>query len=137
MINISDVAEKTGLTAKTIRFYEAKGVITPAPRGINGYRYYNQKHISELLLIKRARMIGFSLDECRELLALSTNTHRQSRDVKVKAQQKLIEIDNKINELKQMKKTLEALTQQCPGDNSALCPILAGLTELGSAGADE
>ncbi len=129
MINISEVAEKTGLTAKTIRFYEAKGVISPAPRGANGYRYYNQNHIAELLLIKRSRMIGFSLDECRELLALSTDTGRQSRDVKEKAQQKLKEIDNKINELLQMKKTLEALTAQCPGDKTAKCPILEGLTQ--------
>ncbi len=129
MINISEVAEKTGLTAKTIRFYEAKGVISPAPRGANGYRYYNQNHIAELLLIKRSRMIGFSLDECRELLALSTDTGRQSRDVKEKAQQKLKEIDNKINELLQMKKTLEALTVQCPGDKTAKCPILEGLAQ--------
>ena len=129
MINISEVAEKTGLTAKTIRFYEAKGVISPAPRGANGYRYYNQNHIAELLLIKRSRMIGFSLDERRELLALSTDTGRQSRDVKEKAQQKLKEIDNKINELLQMKKTLEALTAQCPGDKTAKCPILEGLTQ--------
>ncbi len=129
MINISEVAEKTGLTAKTIRFYEAKGVISPAPRGANGYRYYNQSHIAELLLIKRSRMIGFSLDECRELLALSTDTGRQSRDVKEKAQQKLKEIDNKINELLQMKKTLEALTAKCPGDKTAKCPILEGLTQ--------
>ncbi|EAR56516.1 hypothetical SoxR, transcriptional regulator [Photobacterium sp. SKA34] len=129
MINISEVAEKTGLTAKTIRFYEAKGVISPAPRGANCYRYYNQNHISELLLIKRSRMIGFSLDECRDLLTLSMDSSRQSRDVKEKAEEKLKDIDIKINELLQMRKTLEALTKQCPGDKNSTCPILEGLVQ--------
>ncbi|KAE8177895.1 Cu(I)-responsive transcriptional regulator [Photobacterium carnosum] len=131
MMSISDVAKQTGLTAKTIRFYETKGVISAAPRGTNGYRYYNASHIAELLLIKRSRMIGFSLDECQQLLALSTNPDRHSRDVKQKAQQKLIEIDHKIEELKQIKLTLSALTDQCPGDKSAHCPILESLIKNG------
>lgn len=129
MMSISVVAKQTGLTSKTIRFYEDRGLLSTVPRGINGYRYYNSTHIAELLLIKRSRMIGFSLDECQELLALSTNPLRHSRDVKVKATQKLVEIDEKINELKQIKVTLEALTKQCPGDNSAQCPILDKLTQ--------
>lgn len=131
MMSISDVAKETGLTAKTIRFYESKGVISAAPRGANGYRYYNASHIEELLLIKRSRMIGFSLDECQQLLALSTNPNRHSRDVKQKAQQKLVEIDHKIEELKQIKLMLAALTEQCPGDNLAQCPILDNLTNSG------
>ena len=130
-MSISEVAKETGLTAKTIRFYESKGVISAAPRGSNGYRYYNASHIAELLLIKRSRMIGFSLDECQQLLALSTNPNRYSRDVKLKAQQKLVEIDHKIEELKQIKLTLAALTEQCPGDKSAQCPILDNLTNNG------
>lgn len=131
MMSISDVAKQTGLTAKTIRFYESKGVISAAPRGANGYRYYNAEHIAELLLIKRSRMIGFSLEECQQLLALSTNPDRHSRDVKQKAQQKLIEIDHKIEELKQIKLTLTALTEQCPGDKNAQCPIIDSLTKNG------
>ncbi|PSU04927.1 HTH-type transcriptional regulator CueR [Photobacterium aquimaris] len=131
MMSISDVAKQTGLTAKTIRFYESKGVISAAPRGVNGYRYYNTEHIAELLLIKRSRMIGFSLDECQQLLALSTNPDRQSRDVKQKALQKLVEIDHKIEELKQIKLTLAALTEQCPGDKNSACPIIDSLTKKG------
>ena len=126
-MNISDIAQRTGLTAKTIRFYEEKGIISPPDRAENGYRQYHQLHVDELHLIRRSRLVGFTLDESRELLAFSRDPHRRSADVKQKAEQKLVEIDEKIHELQQMKQTLEALTVQCPGDESATCPIIEGL----------
>lgn len=126
-MNISDIAQLTGLTTKTIRFYEEKGVISPPCRAANGYRQYHAKHVDELHLIRRSRLVGFTLDESRELLAFSRDPDRRSADVKLKAEQKLLEIDEKINELQQMKQTLEALTKQCPGDEGACCPIIEGL----------
>ncbi|RNL28602.1 MerR family transcriptional regulator, partial [Xanthomonas vasicola] len=66
-MNISTVAKKTGLTSKAIRFYEEKGVVTPPLRGDNGYRHYNSHHLDELNLLRQARQVGFTLDECREL----------------------------------------------------------------------
>lgn len=127
-MNISEIAKQTGLTAKTIRFYEDKQLITNPQRKTNGYRSYGDKQLAELLLIKRSRMVGFSLDECRELLALSCDPERKSADVKKKAQAKLEEIDHKISELLQMKHTLEALTKQCPGNDHSRCPIIEGLS---------
>ena len=131
-MNISEVARQTGLTAKTIRFYEDKGIITPPSRASNGYRHYSQINIDELQLIRRSRMVGFTLDECRELLVFSRDPQRRSADVKAKAEQKLSEIDNKIAELLEMKTTLEALTKQCPGNDSASCPIIEGLCQHSS-----
>ncbi len=94
-VNISDVAKQTGLTAKTIRFYEAKGIITAPSRASNGYRRYSQNNINELQLIRRSRLVGFTLDECRDLLDFSRDPQRRSADVKAKAEQKLTEIDDK------------------------------------------
>ncbi|KLV05345.1 MULTISPECIES: Cu(I)-responsive transcriptional regulator [Photobacterium] len=127
-MNISEVAQRTGLTTKTIRFYEDKGVISPPLRAENGYRQYSRRHLDELLLIRRSRLVGFTLEESRELLEFSRDPHRRSADVKAKAEQKLLEIDGKIRELLEMKQTLEALTKQCPGDEGARCPIIDGLS---------
>ncbi|MCW8331641.1 Cu(I)-responsive transcriptional regulator [Photobacterium sp. SDRW27] len=126
-MNISEVAKQTGLTAKTIRFYEDKGIITVPSRASNGYRHYSKTNVDELQLIRRSRLVGFTLDECRELLDFSRDPQRKSADVKAKAEQKLSEIDDKIAELLEMKNTLETLTKQCPGNDSANCPIIEGL----------
>ncbi|MUK77593.1 Cu(I)-responsive transcriptional regulator [Aliivibrio fischeri] len=127
-MNISEVAKLTGLTAKAIRFYESKGIIKEASRGANGYRQYTQHQVDELLLIRRSRLVGFSLDECQELLNLSNNPNRRSADVKHKTLEKVAEIEAKIEELERMKKTLLELADTCPGDDSNDCPIIRGLT---------
>ncbi|WP_072054313.1 Cu(I)-responsive transcriptional regulator [Aliivibrio fischeri] len=127
-MNISEVAKLTGLTAKAIRFYESKGIIKEASRGANGYRQYTQHQVDELLLIRRSRLVGFSLDECQELLNLSNNPNRRSADVKQKTLEKVSEIETKIEELERMKKTLLDLADTCPGDDSNDCPIIKGLT---------
>ncbi|QIR05650.1 Cu(I)-responsive transcriptional regulator [Salinivibrio costicola] len=134
-MKIQQVAEKTGLTTKTIRFYEQKGLITPPHRADNGYRDYRAQHVSELQMIRRARLVGFTLEESADLLALSRDPSLRSADVKARAESKLMEIDEKIAELAAMKTTLQALTQACPGDSDAQCPIieaLRGESELGS-----
>ena len=82
MMNISEIAKKTGLTAKAIRFYEEKGLITPPERGENSYRYYQDRHLDELGLLKQAKDVGFTLEECGELLGLFRNPARHSADVK-------------------------------------------------------
>ncbi|OOF08845.1 MULTISPECIES: Cu(I)-responsive transcriptional regulator [Salinivibrio] len=134
-MKIQQVAEKTGLTTKTIRFYEQKGLITPPHRADNGYRDYRAQHVSELQMIRRARLVGFTLEESADLLALSRDPSLRSADVKARAESKLMEIDEKIAELAAMKTTLQALTQACPGDGDAQCPIIEALrgdSELGS-----
>ena len=126
-MNIADVVKQTGLTAKAIRFYEQKGLITPPQRSLNGYRQYTAQHIAELNLLHQARTVGFSLPECKELLELYNNPHRRSADIKVRTLKRIDEINQQIHKLEQMKTYLQELADQCPGNNSCNCPIIDGL----------
>ncbi|MGP2735775.1 Cu(I)-responsive transcriptional regulator [Serratia bockelmannii] len=123
-MNISDVAKKTGLTSKTIRFYEEKALITAPIRSDNGYRHYSARHVEELTLLRQARQVGFNLDECRELVALFNDPARHSADVKARTLQKVAEIEKHISELGNMRQRLLTLAEQCPGDEGAECPII-------------
>ena len=78
-MNISEAARLSGLSSKTIRYYEDIGLIAPARRSDNGYRQYEQRAVEELKFLGRARHVGFDLDECRQLLALHRDSGRQSR----------------------------------------------------------
>ncbi|HCD2060283.1 TPA: Cu(I)-responsive transcriptional regulator [Serratia marcescens] len=126
-MNISDVAKKTGLTSKTIRFYEEKALITAPIRSDNGYRHYSARHVEELTLLRQARQVGFNLDECRELVALFNDPARHSADVKARTLQKVAEIERHISELREMRQRLLTLAEQCPGDEGAECPIINNL----------
>ncbi|WP_192457297.1 Cu(I)-responsive transcriptional regulator [Musicola keenii] len=126
-MNISDVARKTGLTSKTIRFYEEKGVMTAPLRCENGYRSYDTHHIEELTLLRQARQVGFTLEECRELVVLFNDPERHSADVKSRTLQKVHDIEKQIEELREMRQRLLVLADSCPGDNSADCPIISHL----------
>ena len=127
-MNISDVAKKTGLTSKAIRFYEEKGLVTPPLRSENGYRSYNQQHLDELTLLRQARQGGFNLEECRELIFLFNDPSRHSADVKRRTLEKVAEIERHISELQGMRTQLLALADSCPGDDSADCPIIDNLS---------
>ncbi|WP_342326396.1 Cu(I)-responsive transcriptional regulator [Klebsiella michiganensis] len=124
-MNISDVAKKTGLTSKAIRFYEEKGLVTPPLRSENGYRSYSQQHLDELTLL---RQVGFNLEECRELIFLFNDPSRHSADVKRRTLEKVAEIERHISELQGMRTQLLALADSCPGDDSADCPIIDNLS---------
>ena len=126
-MNISDVAKKTGLTSKAIRFYEEKGLMTAPFRAENGYRSYTQKHLDELTLLRQARQVGFNLEECRELVNLFNDPARHSADVKTRTLQKVADIEKHISELQAMRQQLLALAESCPGDDSADCPIIDNL----------
>ncbi|MFP9229206.1 Cu(I)-responsive transcriptional regulator [Pectobacterium cacticida] len=126
-MNISDVAKKTGLSNKTIRFYEEKSLLTPPRRSEKGYRRYDDHHVEELTLLRQARQVGFNLDECRELVMLFNDPRRRSADVKARTLQKVQEIEKHIEELQAMREQLLALAEQCPGDGSAECPIINNL----------
>ncbi|MDX7991203.1 Cu(I)-responsive transcriptional regulator [Xenorhabdus littoralis] len=130
-MNISEIAQKTGLTSKAIRFYEEKDLITAPERGDNGYRYYQQKHIDELMLLRQAKEVGFTLEECRELLRLFRNPSRHSADVKTATLQKVAEIDKAIVDLQKIKRKLLTLAAECPGDDRADCPIIEHLSGSG------
>jgi len=127
-VNISDVAKRTGLTSKAIRFYEEKGLVTPPLRSENGYRSYTQQHLNELTLLRQARQVGFNLEECGELVNLFNNPARHSADVKARTLQKVADIERHINELQAMRAQLLTLADACPGDDSADCPIIDNLS---------
>lgn len=127
-MNISDVAKKTGLTSKAIRFYEEKGLVTVPNRGENGYRTYTQKHLDELTLLRQARQVGFNLEECGELVNLFNDPARHSADVKARTLRKVADIEKHISELQVMRQQLLALAESCPGDDSADCPIIDNLS---------
>lgn len=125
-MNISDVANSTGLPVKTIRYYEDIGLITPA-RSANGYRDFSDNDLHKLAFIGRARSLGFGIEACRDLLRLYNDQTRASADVKQLAQSHLSEIDRKITELGQMRDTLSHLIDACAGNDRPDCPILADL----------
>ncbi len=126
-MNIGHAAKLSGLPAKTIRFYEEEGLIAPARRSANGYRDYSESDVHKLGFLQRARSLGFSLEDCRALLALYEDRARASADVKRLAQDHIAAIDSKIAALNEMRSTLGHLIEACHGDSRPDCPILASL----------
>ncbi len=125
-MNISDVSVRTGVPAKTIRYYEDIGFITPG-RLPNGYRDFGEKDLHKLAFIGRARSLGFTIEDCRVLLGLYEDQSRASADVKKVAQKNLRKVEEKIAELQAMRSTLSHLINECAGDNRPDCPILRDL----------
>ncbi|WP_342078452.1 Cu(I)-responsive transcriptional regulator [Yoonia sp. SS1-5] len=125
-MNIRDAATASGLPAKTIRYYEDIGLMTPG-RGANGYRVFADADIHKLTFLGRARALGFSIDDCRSLLALWEDRGRASADVRAIARDHLAQIERKISGLQAMRDTLSDLVRDCAGDARPDCPILRGL----------
>ncbi len=127
-MNIGDVSERTGLPAKTIRYYEEIGLVRPA-RTANGYRAFRETDLHKLAFLGRARALGFPIEDCRTLLQLYEDETRTSAEVKEIAQHHLGEIDRKIADLQEMRGTLSTLVEACAGDHRPDCPILESLGE--------
>lgn len=125
-MNISHTAELTGLPPKTIRYYEDIGLVHP-DRSMNGYRDFSQSDVHKLAFLGRARGLGFSIEQCRDLLALWEDTDRASGDVRRIARGHLDEIERKIAGLVEMRDSLSNLIACCSGDDRPDCPILESL----------
>lgn len=125
-MNIGDVATRAGLPPKTIRYYEDIGLVTPH-RGRNGYRAFTERDVHKLAFLARARALGFTIEDCRALLALYEDESRASAEVKHIAEEHLAQIDEKLAQLQQMRDTLAHLVQACHGDDRPDCPILTDL----------
>ncbi|AGI70594.1 HTH-type transcriptional regulator HmrR [Octadecabacter arcticus 238] len=125
-MNIGEIATRSGLPAKTIRYYEEIGLIKPL-RDTNGYRAFRQQDLHKLTFMGRARALGFSIEDCRNLLALYEDQNRSSADVKSIARDHLTKIEQKIADLVDMQSTLTHLIGACAGDNRPNCPILNSL----------
>ncbi|MEW9837092.1 Cu(I)-responsive transcriptional regulator [Mesorhizobium marinum] len=122
-MNVGTAARRTGLPAKTIRYYEDIGLISPA-RADNGYRDYSGDDIHRLAFLRRARGLGFSIEDCRQLMALYRDKGRASQDVRAIAKSHVAAIDAKLAELQSMRATLHKLIHACHGDDRPDCPIL-------------
>jgi Cu(I)-responsive transcriptional regulator len=126
-MNIGEVAGKSGVPAKTIRYYEDVGLIPPARRTESGYRNYDDRDLATLRFVQRARSLGFSVKDVGALLALWQDNARASAEVKALAADHVSEIDRKLVELQSMRRTLVDLMERCHGDDRPDCPILDDL----------
>lgn len=132
LVTIGKASSLTGVSAKMIRYYEEIGVLKKANRTDAGYRLYNQAQLQQLGFIRRARKLGFSMNEVQSLLNFWLDTDRESRNVKQLALSHLHEINEKIRELEQMREVLQKLADKCDGNDNSNCPILEGLAQLSS-----
>ncbi len=127
-MQIGTVAAQAGVAVDTVRYYERKGLLPAARRRPSGYRDYGADELARLRFIRRAKALGFSLDDIRTLLTLSED--RSVAQVKQTAQAKLVDIEARINELERIRTGLRTLITACPGHGRAeLCPILNALTQ--------
>jgi len=126
-MNIGAAAKLSGVNAKLIRHYESIGIIPKANRSESGYRTYSETDVHILSFVKRSRNLGFSMKEIKKLVSLWRNKARASSEVKAMATKHISEMEQKIQELQEMVKTLKHLAKNCHGDHRPDCPILNDL----------
>lgn len=126
-MNIGEASSATGVTAKMIRYYESINLIKQSRRTDSGYRVYSDSDLHTLRFIKRARTLGFSLEQIKDLLSLWQDSGRASADVKAIALSHVADLQKRIAELTEMRDSLSHLALACSGDHRPDCPILVGL----------
>ena len=127
-LTIGKVAKRAGIGAETVRFYEKEGLIGPASRTEANYRVYESVDIARLRFIRRAKSLGFTLKEIKDLLSLRHDPDASKEDVKRQTEAKIADIEQKISDLTRIKSTLETLDERCDGHGPADdCPILEAL----------
>ena len=129
ILNIGKAAKLSNLTVKTVRYYADIGLVSPVKNNITGYRNFSEDDVACLQFVSKARKFNFSIQECEELLSLYSNKNRSSREVKALTLEKISEIDVKLTELKELKKQLSFLADNCKGNDRPDCPILDALSE--------
>ncbi|MFK5998925.1 MAG: Cu(I)-responsive transcriptional regulator [Rhodobacterales bacterium] len=126
-MNIGEIARRSDLPTKTVRYYADVGLVKPSGRTEAGYRVYDDKTLRKLIFVRRSRAMGFSVAECRKLLNLYEDHSRASSEVRSIAKQHLVKIDAKLSELQNLQKELSMLVDCCHGDDRPDCPILDAL----------
>lgn len=132
-MQIGKAAKASGVTAKMIRHYESIGLVPDAGRRDNDYRDYSPADVHRLQFIRRARDLGFSMAQIRDLLRLWSDRHRSNAEVKAIALAHVAELEQKIGQLREMTATLHHLADACDGSGRPDCPIIQGLAGAGSA----
>ncbi len=125
LLTIGKLARQAGVSVQTIRYYERRGLILEPPRSSSGYRLYDPSAIKRLAFVRKAQVLGFSLDEVDELLSLRTRPGTTCADIQERARQKINTVDHKISELTRMRGALTTLAARCRGRGpTSECPIL-------------
>jgi Cu(I)-responsive transcriptional regulator len=132
LLDIGRASKGSGVSVKMIRHYEAIGLLKNVARTYANYRVYSDSDVHTLRFIKRARTLGFSMEDIRELLSLWQNKSRSSSAVKKIAAGHLEALKRRIAEMQNMVSTLEHLTHHCHGDHRPDCPILDDLAKAGN-----
>lgn len=127
-LTIGALSKRSGVPAKTIRYYEEVGLLPEPRRAANGYRYYDERSVHTLRFVGRSRDLGFSMEDIGELLTLWNDKGRKSSSVRAIAEAHVAAIQSKIHMLEDMKNTLEHLVHCCHGDDRPDCPILDELS---------
>lgn len=128
-VTIGEASTKTGVSAKMIRHYEEIGLLPKSKRTEAGYRVYKEDDLHNLVFIKRARALGFSMVQIKKLMNLWLNKSRKSSDVKKITQDHIQELEKKLEETQQMLNALKSMSSCCHGDQRAECPILENLSK--------
>lgn len=126
-MNIGAAARQSGVSAKMIRYYEQSGLIPPATRQPSGYRDYGDNDVHRLRFVRRARDLGFSVEQIGELLSLWSDRQRASADVHAVTQQHIRQLRTKAAEIQSMVDVLQDLAERCHCDDGPDCPILEEL----------
>ncbi|MBX3014471.1 MAG: MerR family DNA-binding protein [Caldilineaceae bacterium] len=122
------LAQAVEVNSETLRYYEQRGLLPTPPRRASGYRVYPPESVERLRFIKGAQELGFTLEEIKELLALRVDEHASKGDIRQRTEQKVQQIERKIQALEQMRDALTALVQQCSGEGPLSdCPILEAM----------
>ena len=129
-VNIGKAAKLSNLTVKTVRYYADIGLVRPLKNNSTGYRDFSEDDLARLQFVAKARKFNFSIQECEELLSLYSDKNRSSKEVKALTLDKISEIDAKLIELKDLRRQLSFLTNNCKGNDRPECPILEALSDV-------
>lgn len=129
-MKIGEFAQRAGVGIDTVRYYERQGLLAPAQRLVSGYRSYCGEDVARLRFVRRAKALGFTLAEIRELLALSDHRGSDMAGLNAAARDKLADVEDRLAELQRMRDGLKTLVASCPGQGTlAQCPILNALAK--------
>ena len=127
-LTIGRLAKQVGLGIETVRFYERQGLIEPPPRTDSNYRIYPEEEVTRLRFIKKAKRLGFTLNEIKELLFIRHDPNATKADIKNRTLNKIEDVKQKISDLTRIKMALEHLVSSCDGHGPLEeCPILEAL----------
>ena len=130
IVNIGKAAKLSNLTVKTVRYYADIGLVRPLKNNSTGYRDFSEDDLARLQFVAKARKFNFSIQECEELLSLYSDKNRSSKEVKVLTLDKISEINAKLIELKDLRRQLSFLANNCKGNDRPECPILEALSDV-------